>query len=110
MTNQNLRNVDEQSYSFLPTPDRPSAPPSTTPIVARRLKPEFQTPANNKEFKETLTKEKETNDPPPTNDGESKSDNEPKPIEKKKGGAIKWIVGGAILLLTLGAVNTMNRE
>lgn len=59
------------------------------------------------EFKETLTKEKATNDPPPTNDGEK---NNPKPIEKKKGGAIKWIVGGAILLLTLGAVNTMNRE
>lgn len=62
------------------------------------------------EFKETLTKEKATNDPPPANHGQSKSDNEPKPIEKKKGGAIKWIVGGAILLLTLGAVNTMNRE
>jgi septation ring formation regulator EzrA len=59
------------------------------------------------EFKQTLTKEKETNDPAPTNDGEK---NNPKPNEKKKGGAIKWIVGGAILLLTLGAVNTMNRE
>jgi len=59
------------------------------------------------EFKQTLTKEKKTNDPPPTNDGEK---NNPKPNEKKKGGAIKWIVGGAILLLTLGAVNTMNRE
>jgi hypothetical protein len=29
---------------------------------------------------------------------------------KKKSGALKWVVGGAILLLTLGAVNTMNRE
>jgi hypothetical protein len=66
------------------------------------------------EFKETLTKQKETNDPAPINDGEKKNDGEsndnPKPIEKKKGGAVKWIVGGAILLLTLGAVNTINRE
>jgi hypothetical protein len=38
----------------------------------------------------------------------STSDNNPKP--KKSGAALGWIIGGVVLVLTLGAVNTMSNN
>jgi hypothetical protein len=42
---QHLQTNVEPSYDFLQTPDRPSAPPATTPITPRRLEEEFETPS-----------------------------------------------------------------
>jgi hypothetical protein len=50
--------------------------------------------------------DKVDNPTPPTPPVPNNHDDKP----KKKGGAIKWIFGITALLLTLGAVNTLNRE
>lgn len=43
-----------------------------------------------------------------TSTPQAKTDNQDKP--KKSGAALGWIVGGVLLVLTLGAVNTMSKK
>ena len=49
-----LADTEALDYGFLQTPDRPSAPPPSTPIAPRRLESDFQTPASSSRIGSTL--------------------------------------------------------